>query len=357
MSIKIARHYLLYFKDLFQSVIFGALLNSRWLTALTPLLAFAVRPLLAVTLGALALTQTWSFWFLHHKNIDGWLNTVGSLAGALLNNISAFGSLIARLHGVTFAAAPWLLVAGFGIGAVYQLTMAAINARRAYESPSNSAQRQHYAQSTSYNLVLATQLLSCVTGIVLFTLIPSSSLLIAGAAGAVVLFNIGTSLWRSFSSDTKKKVKGELGFGKPGERMHLKQDIAVDKSPIKAAEPLHCKRLFTTCNHSLVIKTMDSAERRAYLQSCIEKKLATLSQHGTGEKNRHKIEVLTLLQKVFTENHAMPHVSKLHQKHPRLADNFWCEKSDTQQLVDAVALYCKEEHEKGRELPVLSKAI
>ena len=85
MSIKTARHRLLYFKDLFQGTVYTALSNSRWL---------------------LALLQTWSFIHTAQKNIDGWMATVSSLGGALFNNIAGFGGFLARIQGTVFAAAP-----------------------------------------------------------------------------------------------------------------------------------------------------------------------------------------------------------------------------------------------------------
>ncbi len=69
MSIKTVRHRLLYFKDVFQGTVYTALSNSRWLSALTPVLALMVRPLLGITLSTLALLQTWSFFHTTHKNI------------------------------------------------------------------------------------------------------------------------------------------------------------------------------------------------------------------------------------------------------------------------------------------------
>ena len=66
------------------------------------------------------------------------------------------------------------MVAGLSVGAINQLVLAGLNARRAYESPAGSDQRQHYAQSATYNLIMATQLASCVTAIVLFNLFPAN---------------------------------------------------------------------------------------------------------------------------------------------------------------------------------------
>lgn len=336
MSIKTVRHRLLYFKDLFQGTTYTALSNSRWFATLTPVLAFVVRPLLGITLSTMALLQAWLFIHTPHKNIDGWMTTISALGGALFNNIAALGGFLARLQGTVFALSPWFFVAGFSVGALNQLTLASLNARRAYESPAGSDQRQHYVQSAIYNLVLAAQLASCVTAIVLFNLFPANTVLITAFALTVVSINIGSSIWRFMSSDSKKEIKRGFGFEK---LEHLNENLAA-KLPRKDVEPKHT-RLFSTCDHCAVIRKMSTDDAKKYLLNYIRNKLSVLTKNEPSEKNKQKIEVLQILKQVLIKNKAMPHSEKLHHRYPRLADNFWCEKSDTQQLLDAVGLYHK----------------
>lgn len=341
MSIKTVRHRLLYFKDLFQGTAYTALSNSRWFAAFTPVLAFVVRPLLGITLSTMALLQAWLFIHTTHKNIDGWMTTISALGGALFNNIAAFGGFLARIQGTVFALSPWFFVASFSVGALNQLTLACLNARRAYESPADSDQRQHYVQSAIYNLVLAAQLVSCVTAIVLFNLFPAHIVLIAAFALTVVSINIGSSIWRFMSSDSKKEIKRGLGFEKVE---HLSENLAAAKLQLQDVEPKHT-RLFSTCDHSAVIRKMSTDDAKKYLLNYIRNKLSVLTKNEPSEKNKQKIEVLQLLKQVLIKNKAMPHPEKLHHSYPRLVDNFWCEKSDTQQLLDAVGLYCKKHND------------
>ena len=290
MSIKDVRHRLLYFKDLFQGTVYTALSNARWLSTLTPLLAIVVRPLLGITLSSLALLQTWTFFNTPHKNIDGWMSTVSSLGGALFNNIAAFGGFIARLQGVVFVAAPWLFVAGFALGTINQLALALINARRAYESPAGSDQRQHYLQSMSFNLIMATQLASCVTAIVLFNLFPAYTALITGFAVVVVAVNIGSCIWRYLSGEQKKGIKEELGFGKSEHLPEVVKSAHLNKH--YEIEPKFT-RLFTTCNHSAVIRTMSDQDSKNYLSNYISKNWQILKKNQKMKLTSKKLKCLS----------------------------------------------------------------
>lgn len=341
MSIKTIRHRLLYFKDLFQGTIYTALSNARWLTALTPVLAFVVRPLLGLTLSSLAILQAWSFYHTAHKNIDGWMGTASSLTGALFNNIAAFGGFLARIQGSIFVLAPWFFVAGFTVGALNQLVLAGLNFRRAYEVWSETDRRQHYIQAAIFNLITAVQLSSCVTAIVLFNLFPTNVLFITGFALTVVAINAGSCVWRFCSSDTKKEIKNALGLGKIESIQKEEHDVcSIDKKQ-KSEETPQYTRLFTSCNHSAVIKNMEQEDSKNYLLRVISQKLIVLNKNTHNDKNMQKISVLEMLKQVLIENKSLSNASKIHQKYPKLVNNFWCEKSDTQQLVEAVESYCK----------------
>lgn len=340
MSIRTARHRLLYFKDLFQGTAYTSLSNTRWYSTMAPVLAFAVRPLLGLTLTTLALLQAWLFIHSPHKNIDGWMTTVASLGGAFFNNIAAFGGFIARLQGSVFTFAPWFFVAGFSVGAINQLIFACLNARRAYEAEAGSDQRQHYVQAAIYNLVLAGQLASCVSAIVLFNLFPANLFFISAFALTVASINLGGSLWRFLSSDSKKAIKVALGFQKKEPHQQDDKPFAVMPGEKLELAPKHT-RLFTTCDHSALIRKMSDEEANKYLLDYIRHKLSQLVRNTPSEKNQQKVDVLRLLKQVLIHNKPMPDLGKLHHKYPHVTDNFWCEKSDTQQLVEAVNLYYK----------------
>lgn len=340
MSIKTVRHRLLYLKDSLQGTIYTALSKASWFTALTPLLAFAIRPMLSITLTTLALLQLWNFSHTGNKNLDSWMTTVGSLTGALLNNVAAFGGFIARVTGTVFVAAPWFFIAGFGVGALYQLIMACVNVRRAYEAPAQSIQRQHYLQGAGYNLITALQLASCATAIVLFNVFPGLGLLVTAFALTVVAINLGNCIWRFLSSNTKKNIKNAIGIGKPEKDMSHEAVKLLDVSCAEQ-QSRHTTRLFTTCDHSALIKEMSLPEGKDYLYSYITKKLKELTQREPNEKSLQKIKILEQLKQSITHNHHVPDKGKLHKKYPLVAENFWCEKSDTDQLIDAVTYYNK----------------
>jgi hypothetical protein len=340
MSIKTVRHRLLYLKDSLQGTIYAALSKTSWLTALSPILALVVRPLLGMTLTTLALLQLWTFSHTGNKNLDGWMTTVGSLAGAGLNNVAAFGGFIARVTGTVFVVAPWFFVAGFGVGALYQLVMAGVNLRRAYEAPTQSHQRQHYLQGAGYNLITGLQLASCATAIVLFNAFPAFGLLVTAFALTVVAINLGNCIWRFLSSETKKEIKNAIGIGKPEKDLSHESVTLLDKSN-EAEQLRHTRRLFTTCDHCAVIKEMNISESKIYLDSYITKKINELVRRAPSEKNQQKITVLEQLRHIVVEDHHAPDKGKMHKKYPRVVENFWCEKSDTDQLIDAVIYYCK----------------
>lgn len=340
MSVKTARHRLLYLKDSLQGFIFAALSKLSWFTTLTPTLAFAIRPLLGITLTTLALLQLWTFSHTANKNLDGWMNTISSLAGSLLNNVAAFGGFIARATGTTFVAAPWFFVAGFCVGALYQLIMTGVTSRRAYESPARSHQRQHSMQAAWYHLINATQLSFCASAIVVFNAFPAASFLVTALALAVVFINICNSIWRFISSDTKKDIKTAIGVEAPEKDTTYPLVKSINTSCEQ--EPQYCFRFFTTCDHSEIIKEMAIARAYDYLEDCISKKLAGLDKREPTEKNLQKIAVLELLKNAIREEkHHLPDKGKIHKKYPRVIENFWCEKSETDQLIDAVIYYCK----------------
>jgi hypothetical protein len=96
------------------------------------------------------------------------------------------------------------------------------------------------------------------------------------------------------------------------------------------------------------LKHKSALERIDYLHPYIVKKLAVLERNEFSEKNEHKIAVLKRLEKVFTENMHIPDKGRLHKKYPRVVDNFWCEKSDTDRLIDAVIAHGQRVHEEHK---------
>jgi hypothetical protein len=174
-----------------------------------------------------------------------------------------------------------------------------------------------------------------------------------------VAVNVGNCIWRFLSSDTKKNIKNALGFGKPEpesspENRATHDSCELTKAVFDEEEPIYISRLFTTCDHSAVIKKMDHSSRKEYLSSYISNKLNTLEQRPKNEKNEQKIVVLQLLEQVVKENKHLPDKGKLHKKYPRVIDNFWCEKSDTDQLIDAVTYYVKSNH-KTQQIEALNQ--
>lgn len=350
MSIKTIRHRLLYLKDGLQGLIYVALAKKSWFISATPVLAFIIRPLLGITLTTLALLQLWNFSsYVANKNLDIWMSSVGALTSALLNNVAAFGGLIARATGTVFTAGPWFFVAGFAVGALYQLIMAGVNGRRAYESPTSSNQRQHYVQGAGYNIITAFQLASCASAIVLFNVLPAFTGLITAVALTVVVINTANSLWRFLSSDIKKDIKNGIGIGKPEQESSQLSLGLLGKMPLNDQPPQNVRRLFTSCDHSAVIRPMSISAMKEYLLDTIRKKINELTQKTPSKTNQQKITVLKHLEHTIIEQH-IPHKGTLHKSYPLIVRNFWCEKSDTDQIIDAVtyyANYCKMHEELG----------
>ncbi len=339
MTLQSIKAGLLNLKDGIQGLMYALLSYSRLYAAMASPLAFFLRPLLSLTLISLALIQLWTFIHSPHHNIDGWMISVGSFTSALLNNVASFGGVIMRLQGSSFLLAPWLLVAGFGLSSLYRFVLMGLNFYRAFEVPAHSVQRQHFLQLAFSNLVTALQLACCSSAIILFNLVPGYTFAIAAVALSVVAINLSTAVWRALAPQSRAQTKRLLGLSKPQEESDI--NVSHSKSHECNLERAFYKRLFTTADHSAFIKKMGVQESLDYLLSTINHKILILEPYSSLEKQRQKKEVMHYLQKGLLDHEVVVDKKQLQQQYAHLVDNFWCETSDTVQLIKAVEYYKK----------------
>lgn len=346
MWIQMTRQRLLAIKDTVQGTMYAFLAHKPLYTAMSSVLAFFLRPILSLSLISLAFIQLYAFIYSPNKNIDGWMVTLGSLVSAILNNISAFGSLLMRLNGQTFLMAPWLLVAGFGLSASYRFILSALHLQRALESPLHSVQRQHFFQAASFNLITAIQLTSCTAAIIVFNLFPASTLLVSCIALTVVGLNMASLYWRTMGNKEKEQVKNYVGLAKPVDDL---SDSCCKMSALSCARS-HNPRLFSTHDHLAIIKKMSAEESRHYLTNTIQDKLSLIGEPHD-EKMHQKKAVLQRGLHCIEQGISSMNKKNLRSEYPLSLNNFWCEKSDTEQLIDAVIHHSKQKTELYHEMP------
>lgn len=307
--------------------------------------AFSASPLFYITLPFIgflltinALINGYQLAKASNRNFDQWFLFATSAVCAVLASISLYGAAISMAFSFSFAAGPWFFFSSLIVALSHQLTMFGLNSYRAFESPKGSIQRMHYIQAAFNNLFAMTFLASALGAVVfvlLFPILPAAGTVFAITA---VVFTGLDILWRMAPYAGKQLIKGWFHLSKPD----AIQDAIVNQEEISKLksftekEPKH-HRMFTCCDYSAVIRTMDTGAIKPYLSGIIHHKLNRLGQSidPQNEKIKDKISLLKLLLNVMENPQGISKEDVL-AKYPLAFQSFWTDKGEVAQIFDAV---------------------
>lgn len=304
-------------------------------------LFYVMLPFIGLLLTANALINGYRLAKASNRNFDRWFLFITSAACAALASISLYGAALSVLLNFSFAAGPWFFFSSLIVASSHQLMMFGLNLFRAYESPKNSIQRMHYIQAAFSNLFATAFLASALGAVVFVLLFPIIPAVGSAFSITAVLFTAFDILWRMTPYDVKKLIKGWLHLSKPDANQdamaHQQEILKLENA--QEMEPKH-HRMFTCCDYSALIRTMDLDEAKPYLLRLIQQRLHILRQNEAPEDGtiKDKIKLLTAMSKVM---HHPTEISKkdMLRKYPLAFQSFWAEKGDVEQIVDAVIVF------------------
>ena len=352
MSVRLLQKAILYIKEVQDIGLFALMSDARIFMFFTGTpLYYVMLPFIGLLLTGSAIINGYYLAKSGNKNLDQWFGFIVSVICAVLASISLYGAALATAYGFTFVAGPWLFFSSVAFAAAHQIVMLGINAYRAYESITGSAQRMHYIQAALNNLFLLgllTAIIGAVVFVMLFPIAPAVGSAFALSAVAFTSLNI---LWRFIPHNWKVFIKGLVFLEKPDLTAQVELTESQSIELIKTAEislndDARYHRLFTRCDFSAQIKVMDLSVAEAYLKNIIVNKIAALQDRSlpATDKNNQKAALLFEVLRALTQH--MP-ISKKHalQMYPLAFQSFWAEKGEVEQLVDAAQVF----HEKYKQ--------
>ncbi len=346
MLVRLVQKLVSYTKEVQDTVLFGLMSDERLFSALSasPLL-YITMPFIGILMTITTIINGYRLAKASNKNFDQWFNFLTSLGCAILASISLYGGAIAGVYDFTFAVGPWFFFASTALAFLHQSVMLGLNAYRAYESLSGSAQRMHYVQAAVNNLFimgLLTAVLGAVTFVMLFpTVAPALGSALALTAVGFTLAHIA---WKVLPHNWKLFIKGLLFLGKP-EPAPAPQDELVSTPELEGAlnsnvtnEGQH-HRLFTRPDYSAAVKEMTPKRGEAYLHQVILRKIAVLDNPSVPQTDKisQKIKCLSEMDQALT-GHAKINKTDLLDRYPLAFQSFWAEKGDVEQIFDAARI-------------------
>lgn len=350
MAIGMLQKAVSYIKDLQDVGLFGVMADSRLFAAFggSPFF-YVMLPFIAILLTVLAIINGYQLLFAENKNLDKWLGFIVSGICAVCASVSLYGAVISTALGITFAAGPWFFFSSVVLAAVHQGFMLGINAYRAFESLAGTSQRVHYIQaaiSNAYLLGLLTTIAGAVTFVMLTPVAPVLGSVCAITTVGLIILN---GLWRITPYNWKLSIKGFFHLGKP-EIMNEEQLNLVVRPMINANLQntiIHSThRLFTQCDYSAVIKSLELNVANQYIKNIIARKIEFYNADSTPkcEKNIQKADLLLQLSTQLDEK-SLISKNDLLKRYPLAFQSFWTEKGEVEQIFDAVmVLLEKYEH-------------
>ncbi len=351
MSVRWVQRAVQYIKEIQEVGFFALMSDSRIFMFFTGTpLYYVMLPFMSFLLTVSALINGYHLLKARNKNLDQWFGFITSAICAILASISFYGSAIATAYSLSFVAGPWFFLGSVLVAAFHQLTMLGLNGYRAYESPQGSAQRMHYIQAALNNLFalgLLTAVVGAVAFVMLFPIAPAVGSAFALTAVAFTLLNI---LWRFIPHNWKLSIKELLYLGKP--EATEREQPAISSELINTLDTGlqhdgQYHRLFTCCDYSAAVKTMELTQSEAYLQKVIARKITVLQDPPASEleKNAQKVAFLTDISFALHHHMAM-NKKELLRTYPLAFQSFWAEKGEVEQLFDAVkVLFDKRERQ------------
>lgn len=343
MLIRLLQKFVSYTKEVQDTIFFGLMSDARLFSALSasPIL-YVTMPFMGLLMTINAIINGYHLAKASNKNFDQWFNFLTSLGCALFASVALYGGAIAGVYDVTFAAGPWFFFASSALALFHQAVMLGLNAYRAYESASGSAQRMHYVQAVVNNLFLM-GLLTAVLGAVTFVMLFPTVAPALGSALALtaVSFTLAHIAWAVLPHNWKLFIKGLLFLGKP-ESEATPQDEIVDSLELDGAlqnsvfnEEQH-HRLFTRPDYRAAVKEMPTERGEAYLHQIITRKIAVLGSPSMPQTDAgsQKIKCLADMDRALA-SHTKMNKADLLDRYPLAFQSFWTEKGDVEQIFDA----------------------
>lgn len=348
-------------KEIGEASLFAFFSNTKWFNILNVTVGhFILLPIIGLTFSLHAILEWIKLYRAKNKNADKWFSVIAVTLSAMVAIASMSGTISLEIISASaFAAGPWLFVSSLGILAFYQLSMLAINLFRAWQAPSNSAERKGYLQA-SFNNLFFSVLLGVATAAVVFAMLspvgPVIMATVASVASVMILASITWRLMSHFKPEWVSAIKTFVGVNKPaneqlsntlehtnGLQAVNSDDESMDDNDalITSATSVHfAGTFFRPAYHrhrvQVLIDNGKGEQAKDYLIRSIKAKRASFDSATDAKslvKSKHLGDLLNILQGQSTElvsNLDIP--QDAHQ-------SFWAKKGDTEQLYDAVKLW------------------
>lgn len=225
---------ILFIKDTQLFVLFMGMFKTEWFIAFvgSPL-SLVVRPLLALSLLALAVMQIYYISTIEKRTAEHWIMAILGGACVLLSNISVWGGIVSFATGVAFVAGPICFLASLVVGALMQTLLAVRNGYLAFTAEQNSVERMHQAQALVQNLLLGAQFVACSLAMVFALVVPISPVVTAVCSIVAVSLILSMIIWRLVPHEYKLTIKSFCGFAKPEEAEKEQSSSLVHKIQIQ----------------------------------------------------------------------------------------------------------------------------
>lgn len=317
-------------KDVLLSFMFTAFSNPAWFNwfKFSPISILNKASLGIVTI-VLACMQCYFFYQAVNKNFEAWSNTLSAVVGTGLTSVATFGEMFATALGLSFAAGIWIFLAGLMVSMVNQLIELGINLHRSLEAPKGSSQRKHYQQAAIQHAFNAMHIALTITSLACLMLLPVNPVLVTGFCLAVVSFGVLNVAWRMGPKGAKEQLKQGVGLTKP-----------IHEPSFAFKKPHHSNPLFTATDFISPIKTLSLEDQKTHLQLKIADKSSQLRMNTSlSLKQENKIKVLELLSNALEDPIKLDSKSVIAKHYIGAFQSFWREKSDVEQLYDAVMFH------------------
>ena len=329
-----------YTKQIQDIGLFATMTNSRWFIAFggSPLY-YVMLPFIGILMTILAVFNGYKLTKADNQNFDKWLSFAVDVISALGASFSLYGAAIATYLGVSFVAGPWVFFSCLLLATTQQAIMLAINLKRAFDSPVQSAQRMHHIQAAINNTYIIALVLAALGAVFFVMLFPIASTLGSVCATTVVALNVADLLWNITPRNWRLLLKNYLSLGKPA--LDITKSAAVQEKPrehpaVIPIAALHQNHFFRKSDYSAQMHLGSYEENKSFLLSVISKKLELLanSSQKEREKNTQKSAFLKSVSTDLTNNRNFSKQNLLKQ-YPLALQSFWAEKGEVEQIMDA----------------------
>lgn len=350
MAFNIIQKAVRYTKQVQDVGLFGTMVKSRWFLAFagSPLY-YVMLPLIGILMTVLAIMDGYNLAKDPNRNFDKWFGFIVSVISAACASVSLYGAVIATYLGVSFVAGPWIFFSSLIVASVHQLVMLGIHLFRAYNLPNNSPQHRHNIEAAINNILVISLLVAALGAVTLVMLFPIAPVIASVFASAVVVLTVLDVVWQIAPENWRLLVK-EFILGKPELVLQtishgpLKYDIKLEVEPMDVHKLIAANHtsFFSTTDYGATISTLAIGKDEQFLQEVIGAKLKVLAEspNAASTKNTQKAGFLNDL---LTHVKHQQTISKpdLLKKYPLALQDFWADKGDVEQILDAAVVMQK----------------